>query len=891
VILNSGNLQYLRNGKIHNVFLRDSFCPVINQFIRCSNGHDYAIADGGLYRFEKDHFSNIVLNGLTEIDGDKNLGHVTELDSFLVINMNVFTPAVRAPKRFFIYNYKTGKAFTDTTLPDVYFTERTAQNELVIATSKGVFSLDRDALKKQQIKLLPPPEIYFIPPNTVPNRLYIDREQNLWMVTSIGVFKFSPNKPGKLFSVENGLPSNAPSFIFQDREGIMWFGNTLAGAIKLVDQELQFYKEFKPGFFVQDISIPVGTDSVWMYNQSRHLILLNHHDVIHEFAVNQNEFSEIVMGKEKFYGINSYTMYQLHVVRGNSFTASPLYTISKGEAGLNCLILDKNENPIVIGNSIVVVLPGNKVIKQPLDYFTDKAVLTKDNFLFIATRSASIYIFRIDPSDPDHYLQLIQKYKWPDDLQPRSTAIDTSGRLWIATRRRGLLCYNITNEGLKFFRQLTVKDGLSENFIKEVYCDASNFLWAGSPSGLDKISFENNDFHIENVTKASNMYLDVWKAISDREGVVWVLATSGLLKVYPSQQTLASVKPGIVLTRFAVNNLEQSFTEKELVLKYFQNNLSFQVAAPSFFDEKKTLFSYKLDETWNAGTWTEPSSQSDISFINLSPGHYHLKIRSIFLNGKYQPLESDYFFAIRSPWWKSWWFVCVEFVAALSVIITFFRLYYRNKLQKQLISLEKKQAIEKERTRIATDMHDDMGAGLSRIKVLSETIKFENQKGIVNPTLLQKISAYSEEMMDKMGEIVWALNQRNDSMNDLLGYTRAYAVDYLTTHGIDCAFHAPAEHQEIFVSGEMRRNIFLSVKEVLHNVVKHAGATNVDIMVTVNKELCIRIHDNGKGIDLQNKRKFGNGVNNIMKRMKEVGGFAEFKNENGTSVKLQISLS
>jgi signal transduction histidine kinase len=223
------------------------------------------------------------------------------------------------------------------------------------------------------------------------------------------------------------------------------------------------------------------------------------------------------------------------------------------------------------------------------------------------------------------------------------------------------------------------------------------------------------------------------------------------------------------------------------------------------------------------------------------------------------------------------------------VITIFFRLYYRNKLHKQLIGLEKKQAIEKERTRIATDMHDDMGAGLSRIKVLSETIKFENQRGIIDPAHLQKISSYSEEMMDKMGEIVWALNQRNDSMDDLLGYTRAYAVDYLTSHNIRCIFHAPAGHTDVFASGEMRRNIFLSVKEVLHNVVKHAGATTVDITVTISRDLCIVIHDDGKGIDLDSIRRFGNGLNNIKKRMTEIGGSARFKSDNGTSVILQVS--
>ena len=88
----------------------------------------------------------------------------------------------------------------------------------------------------------------------------------------------------------------------------------------------------------------------------------------------------------------------------------------------------------------------------------------------------------------------------------------------------------------------------------------------------------------------------------------------------------------------------------------------------------------------------------------------------------------------------------------------------------------------------------------------------------------------------------------------------------------------------------MRRNIFLSVKEVLQNVVKHAGATGVDITITISKDLCILIHDNGKGINLENIRKFGNGLNNITKRMTEIGGFARFKNENGTSVVLQVSL-
>jgi len=890
VIENTHNIQSIYNGKLANVSLKDSFCPVVNQLIRCSDGHYYAVADEGLFRFEQDHFSHIVLPGLTSINADKNLAHITELDSFLVINMELFNPAYGTPKRFIVYNYHTGSVLTDTLFPNVYYSVKTAKNELLLSTEKGIFSLDRDVLRTGRLKLSPPS--YLIPSNLSTDRMYVDRQQNLWINRAEAVLKVSPDGSNKLFSRENGLPEGVASAIFQDREGTMWIGSDVTGATKLVDQSLEFYKEYRPGFFAYDVYIARGSDSVWMYDQIHHRLLLDHHQVVNQFPVRGKDvLFRIAMGKKRCYGLGSYTIYQLHPSSNNTFTTSPFYTNSLAKESFSVLLIDKNENPIAIGTSVTAVLPGHKVIREPLTYFVDKAVLTRDDFLFVITRSMTVYIYKVNPADPDHYLQLVNRYDWQDrNIEPRSIDVDSSGRLWVGTRQRGLICYNVTNGQLKFARELTVRDGLTENFVKYVYCDNKGNVWASTETGLDKISFEGKGVQIENVTKASNMYLDIWKTEGDKDGVIWAVAASGLVKVYPPGKSSLPVAPEIILSKFTINDQEQPFPQQRLKLKYFQNNLFFQVAVPSFFDEKKTLFSYKLDAEGKTGTWTQPSLRPDISFLNLSPGHYDLKVRSVFLNGKYAPLEAHYSFAIMFPWWQTWWFLCIEFLSFLAVITIFFRLYYRNKLHKQLISLEKKRAIEKERTRIATDMHDDMGAGLSRIKVLSETIKFENKKGILDPAHLQKISSYSEEMMEKMGEIVWALNQRNDSMDDLLGYTRAYAMDYLTTHDIHCIFHAPAEHPQIFASGEMRRNIFLSVKEVLHNVVKHAGATSVDIVITITKDLSILIHDNGKGINLENIRKFGNGLNNIKKRMAEIKGFVQFINDNGTSVLLQVSL-
>ena len=240
VILNTHNLQYIRNGRVRNVFLRDSMCPVINDFIKCSDGHYYAVADEGLFRFEKDHFSKIFLAGLSDISADKNLSHVTEIDSFLVINMELFNPAYRAPSRFTVYNYRTGKVFIDTLFPDVYYSVKTPKNELLLSTSKGILSLDRKALGSGILKLTPPS--YQIPSKLTTDRMYVDRQQNLWINRAESILKISPNGSNKLFAKENGVVDGVASSIFQDREGIMWFGSNMAGVIKLVDQSLEFYK-------------------------------------------------------------------------------------------------------------------------------------------------------------------------------------------------------------------------------------------------------------------------------------------------------------------------------------------------------------------------------------------------------------------------------------------------------------------------------------------------------------------------------------------------------------------------------------------------------------------------------------------------------------------------
>ena len=141
-----------------------------------------------------------------------------------------------------------------------------------------------------------------------------------------------------------------------------------------------------------------------------------------------------------------------------------------------------------------------------------------------------------------------------------------------------------------------------------------------------------------------------------------------------------------------------------------------------------------------------------------------------------------------------------------------------------------------------------------------------------------------------MGEIVWALNEKNDSLSDLLSYTRAYAMEYLSQNGIGCKTEMPNSFPSVFVSGEFRRNVFLTIKEALHNVVKHSQATEVKLLVSVNHHLSIQLKDNGTGIDKNNIRLFSNGLSNMESRIKEMGGKFEITNKQGTLINLEIPL-
>ena len=209
----------------------------------------------------------------------------------------------------------------------------------------------------------------------------------------------------------------------------------------------------------------------------------------------------------------------------------------------------------------------------------------------------------------------------------------------------------------------------------------------------------------------------------------------------------------------------------------------------------------------------------------------------------------------------------------------------RKEMEKQVAVLAAKQD---ERNRISVDMHDELGSGVTAIRLMSEIVK-SKMKDQTLPEI-DKISNSANELINKMNTIIWTMTSSNDSIENLVAYIRSYAVEFFESTNIDCYFTMPASIPPREISGEKRRNIFLSVKEALNNVLKHSQSSVVKINIAVNDRLIIEIQDDGVGINMEKLRKFGNGLNNMRKRMASIDGGFNIENKEGTRTTFFLQL-
>jgi two-component sensor histidine kinase len=408
-------------------------------------------------------------------------------------------------------------------------------------------------------------------------------------------------------------------------------------------------------------------------------------------------------------------------------------------------------------------------------------------------------------------------------------------------------------------------------------------MYFGTTRSLDRLDLETN--RIRHYTKADGLTSNAVRvAFRDREGALWFGTDQGLSRLIPGPDPPPSPPPILISGLRIAGDVQpiSALGETEvsgLVLNPTQNQLSIDFVGLGFAAGEALRYQYRF-----AGSeWSVPTDQRTINYASLSPGRYQFQVQAVTADGNTSPTPATITFTILPPVWQRWWFVTLVALTVGLVAWVIFR--YR---VGRLIELERV------RTRIATDLHDDIGSGLSQIALISEVVRRRvNRDDPPVRESLAQIAGSSRELVDSMSDIVWAVDPRKDHLSDLTQRMRRFASEVFTARNIKFRFQERAEAEDLKLGADVRRQVFLIFKESVNNIVRHSACKQADIEFGVEHGwLTLKVSDDGKGFDSEEESD-GHGLVSMRERAKALGGELEVISHNGygTTVRLRASVS
>jgi signal transduction histidine kinase len=320
--------------------------------------------------------------------------------------------------------------------------------------------------------------------------------------------------------------------------------------------------------------------------------------------------------------------------------------------------------------------------------------------------------------------------------------------------------------------------------------------------------------------------------------------------------------------------------------------LDFAFTAPTFRSPENVQFRYRLDG--QDDDWVAAGNKRTASYARLPAGSYRFRVSATNADGVWNETGASVAFTVAPFVWQTWWFRSGAVGLFTISVIAAVRYGSYRRLRAKLKALEQQVALDRERTRIARDIHDDLGGSLTQIALLSDRALAEHG-GLNGATEhVAGISARVREGIRSLDEIVWAINPSNDTLEHLLDYIGQHAVDFLRVAGIRCQVDLPMTVPARVVPADARHSLFLAVKESLNNIVRHARATEVVLQGSVGADaLELTLRDNGCGFDGPPVDAYANGLRNLRQRMAEVGGVYEVRSApgEGTTVHLTMRLT
>jgi two-component sensor histidine kinase len=428
---------------------------------------------------------------------------------------------------------------------------------------------------------------------------------------------------------------------------------------------------------------------------------------------------------------------------------------------------------------------------------------------------------------------------------------DKEGNLWLGFANYGLMKWNLHTGERKIY---TVKSGLADNSVVNVFTGVPGQIWMCYRHGLGVLDIKSGT--ITNFNKGNGLpdfTVSSLHIYYDSAQKKMFIGFPGAFTIFdPYAVAAEKTKPKVYITSIKVPGDTITIDQDEdLSLKHFQNNLAINFSSVDFDNGPDINYEYRLYNNENS-QWINILHQQTVNLTNLSPGNYTFQVRVVGDAGSIATKQIK----IAYPFYQTWWFYSLLAIAVTTVLYGFYQYRINSLLQLQNV-----------RNRISADLHDDIGARLTSINLLSALSEQKLREPEQASEYLKRISGEVQNSGEALDDIVWSINTRNDSMDEIIARMRRHAADVFDGTGIHYSIDADDHVSSMKLPMAKRRDLFLVYKEVINNIHKHAGATKVGITIaSQNGSLFMKIEDNGKGF-VTEKPTHRNGLKNIHYRI------------------------
>ncbi|MCB0806392.1 MAG: ATP-binding protein, partial [Bacteroidales bacterium] len=463
---------------------------------------------------------------------------------------------------------------------------------------------------------------------------------------------------------------------------------------------------------------------------------------------------------------------------------------------------------------------------------------------------------------------------------------------WLATHH-GLVHTDSLFRILKTFEE---SDGLANNFLYGLISDANDNIWISSNRGIsqfDPLTGHAINYGMEEGLQSLEFNTGAYFKRSN--GEIFLGGIAGFNYFHPGKVKKHDISAKILIDKIIVNDAPFitdtcPMAKRFLELPWSHNTVSFGFGFIDYGTPRDIHIEYILEG--HDREWIDAGTNGLVRYSRLRPGNYTFRIRTGSETGT-SVAAAEVTLLIRKPFWMTYPFLVFTAFITLGGIIILVRYFTTKRMKKQIARLEREQEISLIRRRISSDLHDDIGSGLSKLAMISDTALMDLPEKNETTSKLKRIASEARQMTDQLRVIVWALNPRDDQLEGLLSYIRQQTGDYLDEFKIKCSIQMPEKIPDISVSAEFKRNVYYTIREAVHNAVRHGEPRNLQIIIETEKRfLSVRVIDDGKGFDPAQPNSGGNGLRIMKQRLSDLGGEASISSRpgNGTTIEMKIPI-